>query len=186
MGQVGSPTSPPRGWTPHLGFPLVGSGGVHLQLSFGGEVGVHLQLSFEGSWSPPPRPPWGAPRGLGQPLNPPFHLYIEGQGQEERHTIGAPSRLTVSSLLPPNPPARVLGEALQDFFLHLHHHDVVLLDVARRSTSPPPLLAGMRRGRTSSTPYARPSTEVLPERSIGLIDYINNEPKLVGFGILRG
>ena len=81
---------------------------------------------------------------------------------------------------------RVLGEALQDLHLHLHHHAVVLLDVARRSTSPPPLLAGTRRGRTSSTPYARPSTEVLPERCTESIDYINNEPTLVGFGIFEG
>ena len=57
--------------------------------------------------------------------------------------------------------------------------------VARRSTTPP-LLTGTRRGRTSSTPYARPSTEVLPERIIESIDYINHELNLVGFGILRG
>ena len=68
---------------------------------------------------------------------------------------------------------RVLGEALQEFFLHLHYHAVVLLDVGRRSTSPPPLLARTRRGRTASTPYARPRTEVLPERNTGLIVYIN-------------
>ena len=35
-------------------------------------------------------------------------------------------------------------------------------------------------------PYARPSMEVLPERSIESIDYINNEPNLIGFGIFEG
>ena len=101
-------------------------------------------------------------------------------------TLGTPSPPSLSSLLLHFLLLQVLGEALQDLLLHLHHHVVVLLDVARRSTSPPPLLAGTRRGRTSSTPYARQSTEVLPKRCTDLIDYINNEPKLVGFGILQG
>ena len=153
-----------------------------------------LFRSFGGGWRSPPPTLLGGdfestsksslgrrPRGWGSPPTSPFHLYNEGQGSRERHTFGVPSRLTASSLLPPNPSARAPGDAMQELHLHIHHHTVVLLDVGRRSTSPPPLLAGTRRGRTTSTPNVRPRTEVLPERCTDSIDYINNELTLVGF-----
>ena len=144
--------------------------------------------TFLGGRSSPPTPTLGwRPWGLGQPPNRPSPLYNEGEGLGRAHTLSSASlgRL-LSPLFLHLLLLRVLGKALQDLLLHFHHHAVVLLDFGRRSTSLPPLLAGTRRGRTASTPYARPRTEVLPERCTDLIDYINNEPKLVGFGILRG
>ncbi|KAK1677852.1 hypothetical protein QYE76_038700 [Lolium multiflorum] len=71
-----------------------------------------------------------------------------------------------------------LGEALQLFFLHHHHHAAMLLDFGGY-LSQPPLPAGTGRGRASSTPYARPSTEVLPDCSTGMIVYTNNEINLI-------
>ena len=169
----GRRTSPSRAWPPHLGKPRVSRGWENLPCR---EGGVHLQLlllaaALGGGAAPQTDLPSYIRRGRGK-----------GGATSCCPIAGCPlSPLLLHLLL-----LRAPGEALQDLHLHLHHHTVVLLDVARRSTSPHPLLAGTRRGRTSSTPYARPSMEVLPERCTDSIDYINNEPSLVGFGILRG
>jgi hypothetical protein len=115
------------------------------------------------TWGGSSPPCFGRPKGLEEGPRQPPHAYIRGRGGLGRSTsspqaLAAPLSLLLlpaqawrspAGISPPPPPPRRRAAGIP------------------RGSTTPPLPAGTGRGWASSTPYARPSTEVLPDCSTG-------------------